>query len=171
MGCDKGLLPFSGATLIERVASQVLEAAGNVAVVGRPADYAHLGLPVLGEDFPGCGPLSGIEASLRQMTAEWALVAACDMPGITADWLRHLIAIAGQSRCDAVVTAGADGRLEPLLAMYHAKLHGDVRKALTESRFAVRDVIAGWAVEFAETTDKGLVSNVNTPEEWSAWSR
>ena len=169
MGRDKALLPFAGATLLESVARQVLEAAGSVAVVGRPAEYARLGLPVLDEDFPGCGPLSGIEAALRQMSADWAQITACDMPGVNADWLRRLIALARTSDSAAVVTSNGGGRCEPLLAIYHAKLHGDVRKALTRGNFSVRDLIAGWPVEFAEATSSDLSGNVNTPEEWAAW--
>jgi molybdenum cofactor guanylyltransferase len=171
MGRDKGLLPWGGGTLVERVAAEVREAAGTVAIIGRAAEYSHLGLRVLDEDFPNCGPLSGIEAALRQMTGEWALVTACDMPGLTSAWLRHLIAIAQESERVAVITSSGDGWLEPLCAVYHARLHADVRKALTEGRFSVREAIAGWSVEVAEAPDRAIASNVNTPEEWAEWIR
>ncbi len=171
MGRDKALLPFAGATLVEFVAAVVREAAGSVAIVGRPEEFDHLGITVLGEEFPGCGPLSGIEAALRQMSADWALVTACDMPGLTQSWLRLLIATAARSECDAVVTSNSKGQWEPLLALYHARLHADVRKALMDGRFAVRELIAGWRVEFVGTSDLSVATNVNTPEEWAAWSR
>ncbi len=171
MGRDKAFLPFERATLIQHVAEQALAAAGNVALVGRPEQYRHLGLPVLAESFPGCGPLSGIEAALRQTRRGWALVLACDMPGITAAWLRLLIAAAAASSADAVVTSSQRRKIEPLCALYHARLHADVRAALQAGRFAVRELLANRPVELLPATDESLVRNVNTPQEWAAWSR
>jgi molybdopterin-guanine dinucleotide biosynthesis protein A len=171
MGRNKALLPFAGGTLIEHVAAQALDAAGNVTIVGRPQDYAALGLRVLGEDFPGCGPLSGIEAALRDAKEGWALVLACDMPGVTAAWLRCLIARTGASGGHVIATSGRGERVEPLCALYHARLHSDVRKALEEGRFAVRDLLPRWSVEPVRPPGQAIVGNINTPEEWAAWSR
>lgn len=170
MGRNKALLPFAGGTLIEHVAAQALDAAGNVAIVGRPQDYAALGFRVLGEDFPGCGPLSGIEAALRDAKEGWALVLACDMPGVTARWLRLLIAKAEASGGDAVVTSRG-AKVEPLCALYHARLHSDVRKALEEGRFAIKDLLPRWSVNSVSPPGQAIVANINTPEEWAAWSR
>lgn len=171
MGRDKAFLPRSGTTMIQHVAAQALEAAGNVAIVGRPDAYKSLGLPVLDEEFPGCGPLSGIETALRESDDGWALVLACDMPGVTADWLRLLIARTETSTADAVVTAGEHGEIEPLCALYHARLRPDVRKALQEKHFAVRRLVEKWSVERVVSTSRAIVENINTPEEWAAWSR
>jgi molybdopterin-guanine dinucleotide biosynthesis protein A len=172
MGRDKAMLTAGASTLIEKVAAQMKAAAGSATVVGGGAEYESLGLPVIGEDFGGCGPLSGIEAALRAVPEGWAAIAACDMPGLTADWIRHLIALAGEgSGVDAVVSESASSRLEPLCAVYHARLHADVRKALLDKRLAVRDLLASWRVMAVRPADEAALTNINTPEEWAAWNR
>lgn len=172
MGRDKALLPYAGATLIEYVAGEMRAAAGSVTVVGCPGRYRDLGLPLMDEEFAGCGPLSGIEAALRVAGEGWAAIAACDMPAIRASWIRCLISAAGESEgCDAVVTLDPSGRAEPLCAVYHARLHADVRKALTDGRFAVRGLLPQWRVRWLSPGAEPVAANINTPEEWVSWSR
>lgn len=171
MGRDKALLPAPSGTLLEHVAACMLAAAGNVTIVGHPERYASLAFPAIGEDFPGCGPLSGIEAALRAAGDGWALIAACDMPGLTAEWIRHLIDIAASDPgLDAVVSVSPGQRPEPLCAAYHARLHGDIRKSLKEGRFAVKSLLSSWRVHPACTDDRAALSNINTPEDWAAWN-
>src|SRR5215831_2146120 len=84
MGTPKALLPFRGRTLIEYVAGEVLTAAGNVTIVGRPELYAGLGFDAISDAQPGFGPLGGLLTALSSADAEWSLVVACDLPRITA---------------------------------------------------------------------------------------
>ncbi len=171
MGRDKALLPFAGATLIEHVAGQVREAAGSATIVGHPERYRSLGLPAIGEDFAGCGPLSGVEAALRAAHGGWAAITACDMPGVTASWLRALIASAMEGRVQAAVTLSASGRPEPLCAVYHSSLQADARQALERGEFAVWKLLKKWEIKLLPVPEAQLPANVNTPEEWVAWSR
>ena len=91
MGRDKALLPFRGGALAGHVAATVAAAAGSVALIGDPQKYGHLGYPVLPDRRPGVGPLGGIESALCYTAADWNLVLACDMPGISAEFLRGLL--------------------------------------------------------------------------------
>jgi molybdenum cofactor guanylyltransferase len=175
MGTDKALLPYRGATLLEWVASQVKLAAGSVRIVGEAERYAAFALPGLAERYPGCGPLSGIEAALREGGAEWSLVTACDMPGLRADFLRRLLISALALRKGrgevAVVAETVDGGLEPLCAAYHAKLLPDVRQALESGCLAVHKLLKKSMILRFPADSAGLVRSVNTMEEWAAWSR
>ena len=171
MGRDKALLPFAGATLIEHVAAQVLQAVENVTVVGRPEEFSGLGLPVIDEDFAGCGPMSGIEAALRQSSSDWALITACDMPGIQGGWLRRLADATEATDSDAVITVNSRGEPEPLLAVYHARLRTVFRNLLEQGRFSVREALGQFRVLAMPLEDPILIANVNTPQEWATWSR
>ena len=170
MGRDKALLPYRGRTLVEWVAGQVRDAAGEVRLVGAPERYGHLEIPCIKERYAGCGPLSGIEAALREGGAEWSLILACDMPGVAAPFLKELLARVGPD-IDAVVAVDEAGRIEPLCAVYSARALTAVQQALETGSFAVRDVLHSLRLTRVPAPAAHLVRNVNTDEEWAAWSR
>ena len=87
MGRDKALLPLRSDPLVKRIASEVAEAAGSVALVGEPQRYRHLGFTCLPDLSPGAGPLGGIETALESGRGEWNLIVACDMPDLERNWL------------------------------------------------------------------------------------
>src|ERR1700733_7787412 len=64
MGTDKARADSGGRALALRVADQAAAVCGTVSLVGDPAKYGDLGLPVIADRFPGQGPLAGIEAAL-----------------------------------------------------------------------------------------------------------
>jgi molybdopterin-guanine dinucleotide biosynthesis protein A len=168
MGRDKALLPFRGGPLAESVARAVDLAAGSATLVGNPHLYRHLGFPAIPDAYPGQGPLGGILTALAHTSAHWNLLAACDMPGLSAEFLRRLLDAAERSDADALLPAGPSGRPEPLCAVYHRRIlaaletafeHGvrQVTAALHEVRAAVLPIL-----------EVAPFQNVNTPEEWAA---
>jgi molybdopterin-guanine dinucleotide biosynthesis protein A len=169
MGRDKALLPYRGGALVESVARAVKLAAGSVTLVGHPRRYRRLGLAAIADAYPRQGPLGGILTALGHTSADWNLVTACDMPGLSVRFLRMLLEEAERSGEDALIAAGPSGRLEPLCAAYHRRSrpaleaafeHG-VRKALAaleEVRLAIFPV--------SQVTP---FQNVNTPEEWARY--
>lgn len=167
MGRDKALLPFGGGTLVEHLAGLAGEVATPVALIGAPERYAGLGLEALGERYAGCGPLSGIEAALSLERADWNLILACDAVGVTRAMLDGLLAAAEKEQEAAVVAVlGADQRVNPLCAVWHARAVGAVRGALEAGRYRVQEVAreAGLAVVEAGAE----VQNINTPADWAA---
>jgi molybdopterin-guanine dinucleotide biosynthesis protein A len=136
-------------------------------LIGDPALYAAFPYPVLADHYPGEGPLGGILTALRHTSADWNLVVACDMPGLSAGFLSRILAAAEQMHPDALMPVGPSGRPEPLCAVYH-------RRALealeAEFRGGQRKVTAALAAVRAERLPVGEVAmfhNVNTPEDWA----
>jgi len=168
MGRDKALLPYRGRTLVEHVAQRVKEAAGSVTLVGCVERYASLGLPVMEDASAGCGPLGGIVAALDSEQAEWNLVVACDMPNVTAEWLRHLLNRAAASGADAVIPIGPSKIPDPLCAVYRSACLAPARQALADGRWKVIDAFPGCSIEWLRVEDKEWLINTNTPEEWEA---
>ena len=167
MGRDKALLPYRGSSLLEHVAGQVRQAAGSVAIIGPRRLYGDLGPPVFEDLHPGCGPLGGIEAALSASAAEWNLVVACDMPGVTAEFLRCLLEHAEESGADAMAADGGRG-LEPLCACYRRACLPAIRQAIQSKAFKLADALAGvrllhWPVEEA------VLVNLNTPQDWDRY--
>jgi molybdopterin-guanine dinucleotide biosynthesis protein A len=167
MGRDKALLPFEGRTLVEHVAAMVRKAADSVALVGNPGRYASLGFPVIADNFPGCGPLAGIEAALRASNADWNLIVACDMPGLSTAFLRYLLDIAAG---DCLLPRGPSGLPEPLCAVYHRRCRPAIGRALTDGIRKVTDGLAGLDVRHITVESPRCFANVNTPQEWTPYS-
>lgn len=118
MGQDKALLPFGETTLLQHVVNAVRRVADHVIVVADIPDKYSLpdGTPVIGDLFPGAGPLGGITAGLMEAGEGYHCVVACDMPHLNPGLLQMLRNEA--SGYDAAVPE-VRGRLEPLCAVYH----------------------------------------------------
>ncbi|MGJ5816573.1 molybdenum cofactor guanylyltransferase [Paludibaculum fermentans] len=170
MGRDKALLPYGNGTLVEWVAGIAREAAGVVYLVGAPERYVHLGLSCLTERYAGCGPMSGVEAALRQ-GYDWNLIVGCDMPRLPSEWLRRMVGAALGGEQAAVAAAHGDGRVEPLCAIYHSRLHPMFAAALEEGRYSIRKLLD--TIDFARfpVDDEEYVANLNTSDEWARWGQ
>jgi molybdopterin-guanine dinucleotide biosynthesis protein A len=173
MGCDKALLPFRGGALVESVARAVGLAAGSAVLVGNPPLYQHLSYAAIPDLYPGTGPLGGILTALHHTSADWNLVAACDMPELSAEFLRLLIDAAGgdwHAASDALVPAGPSGRPEPLCAVYHRRSRPALERALRRGVHSVRAALEDLSVAVVSVPEVTPFQNVNTPEDWAAYA-
>jgi molybdenum cofactor guanylyltransferase len=171
MGRDKALLSIEGSLLVERTAERVRAAAGNVTLIGAPERYAYLGLPVLpdlmpdgGPSGPG-GPICGLHTALKTNRADWNLVVACDMPGLTAGFLSDLLAAAKQLGCACLVPQ-TDSGLHPLCAVYHRRAGDAVHFAIQHKLFKMHDLLKSLGAVSWPVPDASPLENVNTPLEW-----
>jgi molybdopterin-guanine dinucleotide biosynthesis protein A len=171
MGRDKALLAWRGTTLVEWIASQVREAVGNATLVGAPERYAGIGLAAIGEDYPGLGPVSGLEAALRHSTTDLNLVVACDMPRLDGVALTRLAAVALRHNAPVCAARNQRGSVEPLCAVYHRSLAGELSAALQAGRLKLRDLLAQWDVVSWKPDDSSLTLNLNRPEDWDDLQR
>jgi molybdenum cofactor guanylyltransferase len=172
MGVDKALLEISGVSLLARAASLLQSVTGEPKIVASPSVYGSLGLPLVADDWPGCGPLSGIATVLRASDSSWNLIIACDLPYLTKPWLDFLIERALKSKADAVVPRSERGA-EPLCAMYHKNAEQGIRAAVEGGVRKVTDALASLRVEYVEPREwkafasEGLLfKNVNSPADY-----
>jgi molybdopterin-guanine dinucleotide biosynthesis protein A len=151
-----------------RVAEQAASVCSTVSLVGDPLIYDALGLPVIPDHFPGNGPLAGIEAALAATVCETNLILACDMPAVEESLIRELLRAAtdDSARPDCVVPMHADGRVEPLCAVYRKRCHPIIRAALDAGIRKVTDGLRGLAIRYVRVPDPAVFANLNTPEEW-----
>ena len=120
MRADKALLEIGGQPLALRMVELIRPLAAEVALVGSPERYKHLGVPVLADCEAGRGPLAGIVTALRATRHDWNLILACDLPFLESSFLERLRAEASAGEHDAVVPQPADG-WQPLCAAYHRR--------------------------------------------------
>ncbi len=165
MGRDKALAESNGRVLALRVADQALQVCGKVTLVGDPAIYAELGLPVIADRFPGKGPLAGIEAALANTSCETNLILACDMPSLGKDLLERLVAPDSESDC--VLPRHDNGHVEPLCAVYQRRCHPVILAAIEAGIRKVTDALRPFAIRYIRVSDPAAFANLNTPDDWN----
>src|SRR5438270_112688 len=94
MGRDKALITFSGNCPLWRLQLEKLQGLGlaEVVVSGPPRPGFPRGLRCLADAYPGRGPLGGLGTVLDACPHRPVLVLAVDVPGISAAFLKTLLA-------------------------------------------------------------------------------
>lgn len=170
MGVDKALLRVGGRTLAARalavlatVCDEVLVASGD----GRRLD--DLAVAQVADALPEAGPLGGIVAGLEAAHHELVAVVAVDLPYANAALLELL---AGRWSGEPAVVARADGRLQPLHAVYTRAAAPLLRARLVEGQRSITRALHALRarvvepVEWAPADPAGRFAlNVNRPED------
>jgi molybdopterin-guanine dinucleotide biosynthesis protein A len=169
MGTDKAFVPVGGRPIIEWIVAQV-SALGDetILITNRPADYAHLGLPMFQDVLPNHGALGGLYSALARAHNPHVLCVACDMPFAERALLDHLIQLRGEAD---VVMPRLGGEAEPFRAVYaRAACLSPMRAALEAKRWRANSFLPDVRVRFVEDVeldqfDPQRISffNVNTP--------
>jgi len=128
MGRDKALLDFHGRPLIEHALDR-LRALGFVPrIAGNRPDLAQYA-PVVPDNYPGSGPLAGIEAALSASSDDLNLFLPVDLPLLPIKFLRWMTVRARETSAIATIPH-LQGRPQPLCAVYHRALLPYARAAL-----------------------------------------
>jgi molybdopterin-guanine dinucleotide biosynthesis protein A len=171
MGRDKALLLHHGEALAAAIAREVEIAAGHCSLIGDASRYRGLGYPVIGDLYPGEGPLGGILTALRHSTAEWNILVACDMPQITAELFRSLLDLAGRRPdLDVIAPLGPSGRFEPLCSVYHRRCGPVLQSTFDSGVRKIAEAVKHLRLETVEIPELRALDNVNTPEDWARYS-
>jgi molybdenum cofactor guanylyltransferase len=163
MGGSKGLVTFRGRPLIERPLAALRGVLPEVVVVAKADTPLPPGLTVWVEAdeprHPATGLIHALETCKRGQTPCAVLVCAADVPFVSEELLRALLA--DDSDAPAVVPR-AGGRLQPLVALYRPAALPALRAAgdapLTATVEALAPAILDWP-------DETAFFNVNTPED------
>ncbi len=168
MGTDKSQLRIEQQTFIERIAENLLRLTDLVTIVG--CNDARL--PSVPDIYPQWGALGGLHAALTACRREWAIVVACDLPFVTSELFQQLADL--RMDHEAVVPLQADGRPQPLAALYRID---PCRQRATEMIEAGRrrpldllEAVKTRWVEFAEIRNlaqsERFFVNINTPKDY-----
>ncbi len=122
-GFPKGLLrePTFAQPLAGRLVQLAYELELYPVWVGRAAAYRELAPEVseLCDEPEGVGPLGGLTSLLRAAQDAQVLAVACDMPYVSSELLRRLLA--EEREAAAFAPRNREGFWEPLCARYHAQ--------------------------------------------------
>ncbi len=195
MGVDKAELRLGGRTLLEIAVAKLDGLCSEVVVVGDRRSVPG-GLRVLGDLRPGCGPIGGMAAALKDVGRGRAAFLPVDMPllpsgllaGLLGDWKR-----AGSGVCFAAV----DGQAQPLVSLVAGDCWEEFAGAIERGEYKVRPLLEacgrkraglrqseistalgegavwpGWLPDANEWREREMwFANLNTPEEFAAAER
>ena len=170
MGTDKAFVRVLGRPLIEEILSQ---SAGlgmeSLIITNQPAEYAYLGVPLLGDVLPDKGPLGGLYTALHSATRPHVLCIACDMPFVVRPLLDFLISLIPEG--DAIVPRLSD-EAEPFRAIYSRACLAPIRAALDAGRMRMISFFPDVRVRFVDEAEIDRFDpqhlsffNVNTPDD------
>lgn len=145
MGRDKALIEFHGRLLIEHSLAKLRALGLTPSIAGNRPDLARFA-PIFPDNYPGSGPLAGIEAALAASREDMNLFLPVDIPAIPVEFLRWMAVRAEQTAAIATVPY-LQGRPQPLCAVYHRVLLPHAQAAL-----AVGDAKVMRAIEKASLT-------------------
>ncbi|MGH6961023.1 MAG: molybdenum cofactor guanylyltransferase, partial [Dongiaceae bacterium] len=127
MGRDKASLPFGPELLLQRVVRilrAVVEPIVVVAAAGQELPPLAGDVLLATDDQPSRGPLEGLLAGLSKLAAERpdvgaAYATSCDVPLLTAEFIREMIARLGDADIAVPIE---DGFPHPLAAVYRTSV-------------------------------------------------
>jgi len=170
MGKNKAFLEVNGERIIDRTKTLFLEIFDEVLLVANSLpDYLGLNLRMVADLYAGKGALGGIYTGLFHASHSHAFVAACDMPFLNKDLIRHLIDLS--PGYDIVIPKTQDG-WQPLHAIYSQKCLPFMEDLIRKDNLKIIDFFHRVKKREVPTEeilplDPNLTSflNVNTPEE------
>lgn len=174
MGFDKSELVLGGKTFVERAALSLKTIKPeHLFIVGNRPNYS-IKLPVLHDSTEKNtrASLIGLYTALRHTKTEWAAILACDLPFATGDLFERLISLRTENY-DAVIPIQADGKSQPLCALYRRSCLPAIEEMLRENNWKLQSLLArvkSRMIDFDCFRDLNsaeyLFFNVNTPEDY-----
>jgi molybdopterin-guanine dinucleotide biosynthesis protein A len=169
-GAPKALMELGGRLIVERVVAAIAPVVDDVLIVtNTPELYGFLGRPMVGDVFPDHGSLGGIYSGLAAASGEVAFTVACDMPFLSPDIARLVVARAAEA--DIVIPRTGD-QLETLHACYAKACLPHMEARLRSGRLKIVGFFdAVRVLEIPERDVRRLADpavvfmNVNTPGE------
>lgn len=165
MGSNKAFLSLAGQMLIDHALRRLKPLECDIFIVGPRADFNPFGR-VLEDRFTDSGPLAGIHRALERSESSFNLITAVDMPLLTTDFLRSLVAAAKGDAAEVVIPHTTEG-FQPLCAVYRKEFLAAADAALKTEERKVDRVIFARPHRIIEA-DSEIFANVNTPADLAA---
>jgi molybdenum cofactor guanylyltransferase len=166
MGRDKALLEIGGRPLVALALDKLRALGTNPQIAGSRPDLAAFA-PVVPDNFPGCGPLGGMEAALAASDASLHLFLPVDVPDLPVAFLSWMAQRAEASGAAATIPLLA-GRPQPLCAVYCRSLLLGLRAALTAGHNKVMPAIETAAAGALDAFEVEVLAAALIPETWPA---
>ena len=171
MGADKAALVYQGRSFLQRIVEELSFIDEILLSADEGRGFESLGLRIVGDIYPGCGPISGLHAALSACESDALFVTPCDMPLITRSLPEYLCSKL-EDGFDAVVAQSADGRIHPLCAVYRTTAAAVFQRMILSGNYKIVDAFAKMKVCYVTISEAGIsdemMLNINTPDDYAA---
>jgi molybdopterin-guanine dinucleotide biosynthesis protein A len=169
MGQDKALIAYHGepqAVVAWRLLTQVCGQAWVSLRADQVTQAPYVDLPSIVDEAVAAGPMRGVLSAFKQdPNAAW-LVLACDLPGVTEEMLRQLLATRQSGTLATAFVAGGDASPEPLCAVYEPEALPVLQERAAAGRYSLRQFLQAHPVSRLVAPSPQSLANVNAPTDW-----
>lgn len=168
-GNYKGNLIYNNETFVEKIISELGMMTKQIWIsYGEEMHDSYEGCRIVQDEYPGCGPLSGLHAGLKKCDSEFVLVAACDMPFLKIELYQYLFRFL-EVQYDGVVPI-VEGKMHPLVAIYRTNIAVSLEEELKKKHFKMQKVCRQLNLRYVDVSDsesyRQMLTNINTVEEY-----
>lgn len=168
-GNYKGNLIYDNETFVEKIISELGKMTKQIWIsYGEEMHDSYEGCRIVQDEYPGCGPLSGLHAGLKKCDSEFALVAACDMPFLQIELYQYLFRFL-EEQYDGVVPI-IEGKMHPLAAIYRTNIAVSLEEELKKKHYKMQKVCRQLNLRYVDVSDsesyRQMLTNINTVEEY-----
>ncbi|GAB5493833.1 MAG: molybdenum cofactor guanylyltransferase [Phototrophicaceae bacterium] len=171
MGRNKAFIKIGGQAILQRIINVTtdLGQSKTMLITNTPDLYTDYDLAMYSDIVPDSGSLGGIYTALFHSQTAYTVMIACDMPFVSADVLR--IMLAQRQNFDAVVPT-VKGYPQGLHAIYRHTCLDLIRENIEQNKLKVSKIFDDLQVNYldesalADVNTNGLaLMNVNTPDD------
>jgi molybdopterin-guanine dinucleotide biosynthesis protein A len=150
LGRNKALEIINNEVLINRVIDRVSVICHKLLVITSSENFPYLDfidrkIKIIKDIYPGKAALGAIYTGLSNMSTEYGLIVACDMPFLNSNLLRFMVDI---SPGYEIVVPKIDGFTEPLHAVYKKTCAGYTEKLLQKDVLLIRKLYEAAVTRF-----------------------
>jgi len=142
MGTDKARIildPLESLSMIDRVLQIASSLSNDVLLVGGDRVPSARTEHHVADLYPNEGPLGGLVTGLGVMRHERCLLLACDMPFVSRELVRQMVAV--DESLD-VMAQSRQSRIEPFHAIYHRRCLASAIALLAEGERSLQRLLA-----------------------------
>ncbi|MDC3412983.1 molybdenum cofactor guanylyltransferase [Aquibacillus sp. 3ASR75-11] len=172
MGTNKSLLMLNGRPIIQHIADEMQSVCDEMMIVTNDKSlYEFLDIPMLEDNYPGMGPLAGLQSALASTNKDRVCLIACDTPFISKELYAYLDDSLKESYQGVVPVY--QNKTHPLSGIYQKDTLPIIENCLNENQLRFTDYLNNIPVNYVETfhdVSNEEVSkhffNMNTPDDF-----
>ncbi len=166
MGSEKGLIIFDSKPFIQHIIDAIQPLVKEIIIVSSNSDYDTFNIKRVQDIIPDSGPIAGLHSGLMHSKTTDNLVISCDVPLVTASFLKKLLQYQEEEDHD-IIQFEAKGKTMPLIALYKKRCAKKCFELLTNGEKRLCILVSALNTKTIPVLEKEhtLVTNINTIED------